>query len=281
MKYREIKPKAPLVGFVECFWTLEDSEGNGTNHDPEPILPDGCVELILNFGERFREHRDDGNQVYQPTNMLVGQMTRPTLIAPTGMVSLVGIRFQPGGTLPFFRLAMHEITDKIIELGAFAGTLERDLVACVAEADRLNEKVTAIESLLIERVRNCKHDSWLNRLAAAVVQQGGCITVDTIASTAGVSARHLQRRFLQDVGIGPKLFCRVLRFQQVFRAVERDKSGWASVAHDCGYYDQAHLIRDFQQFAGQPPAFLFSHLDPLTESFTRKNRKSDFSNTMS
>ena len=82
-----------------------------------------------------------------------------------------------------------------------------------------------------------------------------------------------------DIGVGPKLLSRILRFQQVFRAVERVDPEWASIAVDCGYYDQAHLIRDFNQFAGQTPAVLFSQQSALTESFTRKSRTSHFSNT--
>jgi len=78
---------------------------------------------------------------------------------------------------------------------------------------------------------------------------------------------------------GPKLLGRIIRFQQVFRAVEQCNAAWSAIALECGYYDQAHLIRDFNQFAQQTPAVLFSSASPLTESFTRKTRKSDFYNT--
>jgi AraC-like DNA-binding protein len=88
----------------------------------------------------------------------------------------------------------------------------------------------------------------------------------------------LERRFLQDVGVSPKVLCRILRFQQVFRVVEADPT-WANVAVECGYYDQAHLIRDFRQFAEKTPTALFDSQSALTEAFTRKNRTSDFSNT--
>jgi len=195
MRYREFKPNPNLAPFVECFWTLDSDTSFDqvqTNPaepvQPERILPDGCVELILNFGAQFREQKDDGQQESQPMHFLVGQMTRPMLISPNGRVELVGIRFHPGGTLPFFRVDL-------------------------------------------------------------------------------------------EVGIGPKSLCRILRFQQVFRAVERNDSGWAAVATDCGYYDQAHLIRDFQQFARQTPAVLFAQPNGLTQAFTRKDRTSDFSNT--
>lgn len=278
MRYREIKPTNSLAQFVECFWTLEN-EGISEPIKPESILPDGCVELILNFGAQFQEYKDNGQKERQPRNLLVGQMTRPVLISPTGSVQLLGIRFHPGGTFPFFRIPMQELTNRVLALGALTSEFERDLVARVEAARFPLLKIAAVEKLLAERVRSCKHESWLPELAANIVRRCGQVSMDALARAAGVSSRQLERRFLRDVGIGPKLLCRILRFQQVFRAVQRDDLSWAAIAADCGYYDQAHLIRDFQQFARQTPASLFEHSSSLTESFMRKNRRSDFSNT--
>ena len=116
-------------------------------------------------------------------------------------------------------------------------------------------------------------------IAARIVDSRGLIAVDELAGDAGISSRQLERRFLREVGVGPKLLGRIIRFQQVFRAVEQSNNAWAEIAIECGYYDQAHLIRDFNQFAQQTPAVLFSSQSALTESFTRKSRKSDFYNT--
>jgi len=278
MRYLEVQPKPALNRFVECFWTLEDEEVAGPPH-PERILPDGCVELILNFGAHFSQHKEKGEAVRQPLRYVVGQMTRPILVAPTGRVQLMGIRFHPGGTLPFFRLPMNEVTDRVVELAGLDGNLDRNLVAAAGDGPLLSQRIAAVEDWLIKRARDCKHDSWLVELASTIISRQGQLSVDRMAKDAGVSGRQLERRFLREVGIGPKLFCRILRFQQVFRAFEQTDAGWAAVAADCGYYDQAHLIRDFQQFAGQTPSVLLTHTSALTESFTRKNRTSHFSNT--
>lgn len=276
MLYREIQPTPALARFVECFWTLEN-DGSTAAAQPERLLPDGCVELILNFGERFREHKDNGKEERQPQHLLVGQMTRPILIAPTGSVQLLGIRFHPGGTFPFFRIPMQQLTNQVTDLEALASEFQNDLLRCVEETSSL-PRVAAVEKLLVERVRSCKHESRLVNLVTRIVQHGGQVSMDQLAKDAGVSSRQLERRFLLEVGIGPKLLCRILRFQQIFRAVDRDE-GWAAVAADCGYYDQAHLILDFREFARQTPAVLFENSSALTESFTRKHRMSHFSNT--
>jgi len=276
MHYSEIKPGDPLSRFVECFWTLEGDKPSG---DPERILPDGCVELILNFGAEFSQHCE-GQQKLQPRNFLVGQMTGPILISPTGAVQLIGIRFHPGGTLPFLRLPLHEITDQVVELGSLSSQLERNLLDAASASCSLMDKVTAIEEFLTGELLSRKHDSRLTMLAARIVESGGLVSVDQLANDAGISSRQLERRFLREVGLGPKLLGRIIRFQQVFRAVEQCDAAWATVAIECGYYDQAHLIRDFHQFARQTPAVLFGHQSALTESFIRKARTSDFYNTI-
>lgn len=271
MRYREVQPRPPLNRFIECFWTLESDVNSGLTK-PESILPDGCVELILNFGAPFSELIDNGLRRRQPAHFLVGQMTQPVSIAPTGPVQVLGVRFHPAGTSQFLHLPMHEMTNQIVELEAIDPALARDLIAVACSVTSLQQKVAAIETCLAARVREISGDFRFIELAASAVRRGGKITVDRLSADAGISGRQLERRFLRDVGIGPKMFCRILRFQQVFQAVEQQDAGWAAVAADCGYYDQAHLIRDFQEFARQTPAVQMAQSGPLTEAFTRKNR---------
>ena len=278
MRYCEIPSRPPLNDFVECFWTLE-GDGPSPGGAPERILPDGCVELILNFGERFSQHQNNQREL-QPRNFLVGQMSGPILILSNGAVQLLGIRFHPGGTAPFLRMPMNELTDQIAELGSVSSELQRELLLVSEDLSSLREKITAIESVLIARFLRGSFSSFAVSLAARIVHCAGRVSVDQLATDAGISTRQLERRFLREIGIGPKLLGRILRFQQVFRAVERVDSAWAAIAVECGYYDQAHLIRDFTQFAGQTPAVLLAEQSALTEAFTRKTRMSHFSNTV-
>jgi AraC-like DNA-binding protein len=277
MRYCEISPKVPLNSFVECFWMLE-GDGPTKGGAPERILPDGCVELILNFGARFSQHTNS-HSVIQPRHFLVGQMSGPILISPTGRVELLGIRFHPGGTSAFLRTPMNELTDQVTELGSLSSELERELLRVSEDLASLEEKTAAVESVLISRVLKNSNLPSTMQLAARIVNSAGLIPVDQLALDAGISNRQLERRFMREVGVGPKLLSRILRFQQVFRAVERSDAAWASIAIECGYYDQAHLIRDFNQFAQQTPSVLFAGQTALAESFTRKTRTSHFSNT--
>ncbi len=187
MLYREIQPRPPLNGFVECFWTLE---GDSAPVQTERILPDGCVELILNFGAQFCQHNPNGHKNLQPRQFVVGQMTGPILISPTGRVELLGIRFHPGGTFAFLRVPMHEVTDQVIELGSLSCSLKRDLTAVSADLPSLLLRVTAIEKLLIRRVLHYSQD-WVMELAARIIDSGGLVSVDQLSDDAGISSRQL------------------------------------------------------------------------------------------
>jgi len=281
MRYREFQSASPLSKHVECIWLLESGDQR-EYATPERILPDGCFELILNFGAPFREHKEVGRSELQPSRLVVGQMTQSVLVSPTGPVQLLGIRFAPGGSLPFFPVPPGELTNRIAPLNDIARALDRELSGRAYEVRELAEKIGVVETLLIRRM-NAKEDrgASLRKAISEIVSSGGQTSVDRLAKDLGVSCRQLERRFVGEVGIGPKLLCRILRFQQVFRAVEQADKNWARIAADCGYHDQAHLIRDFRQFAGQTPSVLFEHLTPLAEFFTRKRRTSDFYNTSS
>jgi AraC-like DNA-binding protein len=174
---------------------------------------------------------------------------------------------------------MRELTNRVTELAALSGEFQRQLVRCGEETPCLRLKVAAVQEVLVHRVRRSRDESRLVGLVTRIVQRAGQVSMDQLATDAGIGNRQLERRFLLEVGIGPKLLCRILRFQQIFRAVYRNDEGWAAIAADCGYYDQAHLIRDFREFTRQTPTALFENSSALTESFTRKNRVSDFSNT--
>jgi AraC-like DNA-binding protein len=278
MQYLEFKAEPPLSNYIECFWALDGIRDPDPSQPLERLFPDGCIELVLNFEAPFRERKEDGRFERQPSRLVVGQMTRPVLIAPSGDVQILGIRFAPGGTLPFFPVPPDEFTNVILPIDDLAPSLDRDLSQRLYDAPELPKKIEILNALLLERLSIYRERGRsLQGPIHRIVHHGGQVPVDELANEMGISGRQLERRFLCEVGLGPKLLCRILRFQQVFRAVERSDQSWARIAADCGYYDQAHLIRDFGQFAGQAPSILMDHFTPFSEYFTRKRRMSDFS----
>ncbi len=276
--YIETPPSQRLEKIVECYWKLEFADG--ANAPTESIFPDGCTELIFNLADPFRRFHANGEIEIQPKILLVGQMKEHAAIQPTGRVRLFGVRFKPGGLFPILQTPISEVTNQIIDskiiLGRFSAELEEQLHAC----ETFNECIRLTESCLLARLRfNSAPDAIIDTLAERIIQTGGRVSIEALTRDIGLSHRQIERSFRKRVGISPKLFARIIRFQTVFNALDHGSVNWSQIALGCGYYDQAHLIRDFKTFSGASPgAFLTSQVE-LTAFFMRKNRTSFFYNT--
>jgi AraC-like DNA-binding protein len=177
--------------------------------------------------------------------MVVGQLARFMEIQPTGAVDLVGVRFRPGGLFPFLRAPRSELTGTWADLK----DIDRNL--------RLDD---GIEDALLARLRPAN-----GAVAAAVAAiERGEQRIDRVADEALVHPRRLERMFRREVGLAPKMLARIARFQGVLRG----SGDWTAVAQQCGYYDQAHLIRDFKEFAGESPTAYFARIHPMSDAFT-------------
>jgi transcriptional regulator GlxA family with amidase domain len=107
-----------------------------------------------------------------------------------------------------------------------------------------------------------------------MIRAHGDIAIETVAQVIGISRRQLERRFKREIGLSPKQFCRILRFQKVFASLETNDPAWPDVAAACGYYDQAHLIRDCRELSGETPSALLSAETDLAEHFLKAGRMS-------
>ena len=267
LRYSEYRPAPPLDRYVDCYWALSGRAGGSR---PEPVLPDGTIEVIFNLADAFENHRDDGTALRQPLSLVVGEITRPMLIASTGRVDIVGIRFRPGGAHPFLQLPLWELTDRWFALEELATDQERDVLTRLFDAGG-----EAARFLVLSEHLTCllgvagRLDRAVEGAVDLITKSGGWMPIDELAGRLGLSGRQLELRFKERVGIGPKLLARMVRFQRIFQALEaRASRRWGRVAAECGYYDQAHLIRDFRQFTGQTPAAFFRDENLLAKLFT-------------
>jgi len=280
MNYREFQPSPALRGTVECLWTLS-SDGKSKSAVAERIVPDGCVELVLNFGDLFTRRRPHQASEYQPRSLVVGQMDTCVQIQPTGAVDLLGVRFHPAGAFPFFHIPLNEFTGLALDLATISKQFEGEIATRLCGLKSTGERIAAIERILLARRNDAPGpEAAVVQSVRAMLATYGLVRIAALESRFGMSSRQLERKFHRFVGVSPKLLCRIFRFQTVFKAQEQGSpSTWALVALACGYYDQAHLVHEFKQFAGTTPATLFSEEAALTFRFTRKNRVSNFYNT--
>lgn len=267
MNYRQIAPSAAVARFVECYWLLEDDSLSSA--EIQRIVPDGRSELILNLSHPYESFQKQGWQT-QPERFFVGQITGPMMVRPRAQAKILGIRFRPDGAGHLLRLPMHELTDIAAPLDELSTRLDCQLVR-LRELNSLAQHLNYVDHTLQKLAeQNGRKDLSVTAAINQIIKARGVIDTADVASYLGISLRQLQRRFKTEVGIGPKLFSRIQRFQNVFQGFDNHAHNWVHVALKCGYYDQAHLIRDFQDFSGQPPAALFTPDTDLAVHFLQK-----------
>jgi AraC-like DNA-binding protein len=230
------------------------------------VFPDGRVELIVHYGDRF--HQVDGAGLGpQPRGLLVGQMTRAVCLREGARVGVIGARIRPAAVGVLFRTAAYTLTGRIVELRDVAGADSDDLVDPIRSAASTGERVRILERFLDTRVRRAAAPDLRAASAASLIEEsGGRIRIDRVAGVVALSPRQLQRRFLESIGLAPKQYARVIRFQRALGLLERGVSA-STVAHACGYYDQPHFNREFLGIAGMPPSSFGRDAGPLSTHF--------------
>lgn len=276
MFYREIAPPVSAAGVVECVWVLKGRSSPGV---PETVVPDGCTELIVHLGGRFRRIGEDGVSAAQPRVFLVGPMTRPLRLQTPGQVRTIGIRFRPGGVGALTRTPLSDLADRDVPLedlvgAASAGRFAERLAQAAGDPGILR----TVEQLFAEPGRRPSFpDPAVLHAIREILRCRGRVNVDDLAATCGPSRRSLERRFDSAVGMSPKRLARIVRFQRVFReARAAGPAEWVDVALRCGYADQSHLIRDFRELSGAPPAAFLDGEGELSRRFTSPERLERF-----
>lgn len=267
MHYRELRPSPPLDRYVRCYWTLSAPADDSA--PAQRVLPDGCVEVVINLGAPFERHDADGRTERQPRTLLVGPTTRHMSIAATGEIRLVGVRFEPGGALPFLATTPAEIRDVAPSLEDVALPLDRSFADQLSLAP-FGDEGPIIDRMLsgrLSRARRAGDDRVLSCVHAALTAREP-MRVDSLVDLTGLGARQLERRFRETVGFGPKTLCRLVRFQRVVRAVGGEANAhWARLAAGSGYADQSHMAREFREFAGTTLSNYIRELHPLSDRF--------------
>jgi AraC-like DNA-binding protein len=211
------------------------------------------VQILVNLASNYLTECGDSADITErlPRAILVGPRGRYEVIDTRDMAELAGLVIEPGGFAGFCR----ERSDVFFEKSAALDAVWRppDLIERLQEAEDPAEKLRVLDLLLQERVARAAGPSKLVSEALSVLEVPG-VNVATCARSAGLSERRFSQLFREDVGVGPKLWCHIQRFQ---RATSNLHNGlevrWAELALECGYYDQAHFANDFRAFSGINP----------------------------
>jgi AraC-like DNA-binding protein len=236
------RPGPPLADFVDVIWMWK---GYSPPHARERLMPTGQLELIIMLGESDC----DGSG-------LAGAQSQYFEIDTSRPFSVLGVHFKSGGAFPFFGMPAGEFQDQSVSLDAVWGRDAGCVFDQILAARTAAQRFRIVERALLQRSRGrlCRHPAVrfaLNAFDAAPATH----RVSDIVDAVGMTPRQFIETFRAEVGLAPKLYWRIRRFQQVLAAIERIQDpDWSDVALACGYFDQAHFNHDFREFSGMTPS---------------------------
>lgn len=268
MQFRLIPPAAALSRYIKQYWFLEMEAWEGAGQ-LQRVVPNGFVELTFHFADHLQKiklHKE-----LQAGIIICGQKTGFFDVLPTGKTQMLSIQFYPHSAGLFFDLPMHELSDETLDLQDVLGPIARELEEQLHNLSALGERINHIEQFLLARLNRKTEYAW-NRMVHTISilnQSKGIITVKELANAACLSPKQHERVFKQLVGLSPKQYLKVIRFQHtLFEHEQHPSESLTQLAYRCGYYDQSHMINDFRELSGITPRQYFTECDkPVSDYF--------------
>ncbi len=255
MRYLTLAPSPPLEDAVEAFWAYE---GYQPPHAFERVFPSGTVEILLNLTDGFLRCRDpqSGSLHAQWHGLLVAGVHHAYQLVETAQqYAMLGVALKPGGAWRLFGIAADELTDRHVPLENILGRIAAEWTERLWDLRNPLDRLRQLDAFLSRRIRRALHPAvaWA---AEQFVHFPDTARVAAIADEAGMSTRRFNVLFQREIGINPKSFARIRRFQSALAALQRLRGNDVSLsllAVEMGYADQAHMIRDFKSFSGFTP----------------------------
>ena len=245
----EIIPPPSTQPWVERIWSISGD----TSDDPTPmrqILPDGSVEIIFRLAGSATQIAGVRQTPFSSA-CVVGQLRAPLSIRLGGMLDWVGVRCRPTGAAAILGIPMHELSDRVTSLDEIGINLHTDRLA---ECSDMRAKLSMVNSWVHQRLADAIERCPIRYATETILATGGRMSVRQVACETGMSERQLERRFQSLVGVSPKSLARITRFARAFNLAQTSaKPDWCRFAARAGYFDQAHLCRDFSLLGGGSP----------------------------
>lgn len=254
MNYQTFKPHQDLASIVKFYWTLQVPFD--PKHQKQTIVPDGCIEMTFNFGDKIKRFTSGTEFLLQPNAMVMGQRTKSFDILPTGNVDTFAVCFYPIGfanfvTMPLEKLADRETPVSVLFGQAEAQTLEQQMTQAVD----VRQRIESIEAFLLKMLVN---KNTISNIVTATVdvllQTNGRIPINDMLTGDISKRRQLERHFKKHIGISPKQLSKAIRLQATLNLLLNKKSATLTeIAYESDYFDQNHFIKDFKDLVGLGP----------------------------
>jgi AraC-like DNA-binding protein len=225
-------------------------------------LPSACIPVIITIDGAVRV---GGGAVERSLDSFVAGPSDTFAITDLGLHwKGLQVNLTPPAAVAVLGIPLSEIARQTVALDDLPGRGWHTLVQRLGEAATWPERFAVLDRFLLARLARARGvPTQIGHAWRTLAARGGQISVTDLAREVGWSRQHLSARFVDELGFSPKRFARLLRFERAVCAVRaRPTTPWTAIAYDCGYYDQAHLVGDFREFAGCTPTAFAARLLP-------------------
>lgn len=276
MAYRTYAPNPQLSALVEKISIEEDWQEPSGTITPTRIIPTGTIDLLFHYGDPFAQVIGESS-VTKPYAYVAGQRTRSFEVTATGKMGIVIVSLKPWGFAGLTNMKLAETTDQFVDMTALVP--EQQVLSLIDalrnEADP-ETKVSLVQDFL-ETQLTCRRDDLVLQALRQLYQGSGDIC--RLCQQLGISKRQLDRRFANHIGLTAKKLQTIIRFQRSLAHLDSDL---CQTAHEAGYFDQSHMIRDYQRFTDKTPGYVLSRTaaTPLMAFYARPANMSHFYNRL-
>lgn len=271
MNYQVFEPNKDLNTFVKCYWTLESPKEETPQR--QRIVPDGCMEMIFHYGNLYKQYIENGNSIIQPKCFVIGQLTQPFEIEPTGETGIFSVRFHPEGFMPFATIPIKEMENRAVTLEKLFGKEGQEIEQKILNANATPQRINLIEKFLTTRLAYTGTIDFIVKSAVeTILTANGQLSIGELSKQININRRQLERKFSSAIGLSPKQLAKTIRLQATLKMLlNKQFTSLTSLAYEGEYYDQAHFIKDFKEFTGLTPKEFYSENLKMSSLFYGKD----------
>lgn len=271
MLHQTFEPQANLAEFVKWYWVLESSKED--TPEKNTIIPDGTMKMIFHYWDEYKHYPVNKREVILPKCFVIGQLTQPYIVEPTGETKTFFVCLQPNGFLPFTKLPIKEMENTAISLADIFWKSWEEIWNKILNANSTEQRIKTIEKFLLKYLSNAKIiDVIIKTTVDTIFTAKGKKVLSDIFKNVSMSHRQLQRKFSSTVWLSPKQLSKIVRIQATLKFLWDNKNtNLTQLAYKSWYYDQAHFIKDFKEFTGLTPKEFYGENLKMSLIFENKD----------
>lgn len=252
MNYRYILPCRELKEYVEYYLIIEST--GGENIEPVIVYPKPQAEMVFNYSGKTIEQIGTNNAMESTNWGVSGFFTNKTTYYTQGQLGVIMVGFKPWGIQSFINFQTQEITNTNLDLKLVYPSEMRLIEERLLQCDNTLSRIQIIEEFLLSILIQKINDGLIISALQTISQMNGDVKISRLSKEFCLSEKQFVRRFKSVIGINPKFFARLLRYQYILKILDSGKLDLLDHAIECGFYDVSHFIHEFTEFTGMSPS---------------------------